>query len=607
MPTLADLAVRYLKKIGVQYVFGIPGGAIAPLYDALARGQLKGADWPKAIVARHETGAAFMADGYARETGKLGVCCATTGPGTTNLITGVASAYLSHTPMLVITAQTILSNFGKGSFQESSPDGLDTQSMFDQCTNYSSIISHPDQFEGKLLDAITAALRHPQGPAHLSVPIDVFKFVVSNDIESEEYETEKQYEFDGRLVLLANLLDSTFIDESALDRLFNRLIDLLKKQKKIVFLIGSDCEGAIDQIVKLSELLNALMVTTPEGKTWINSNHPLYRGVFGFAGHLSARKALADKSVGLILAIGTSLGEWSTDGWDKLLMNNKLVHVHHTPKYFSRSYMACLHVCGRLTAIFNKLHHRLEKHITTHQIALPKVGGEPSNVLSCDIERRTLGQACAPRHIEINAPEKYRQYPDAITLPIKPQRLMCELTLNFPSETRFLADTGNSFAWTTHYLFPKVEGRYQVSMAFGSMGWAIGASIGTALATPSKLVVCITGDGSYLMSGQEITVAVEQQLTIVFVILNDQALGMVMHGQRLTGAEMIGFKLPPVDFAMMARAVGAQAYTIRTLNDMQQLDYKAIATHNGPTLLDIHIDSKEVPPMEMRVRALNKS
>ena len=129
---LGDLLISYLEQLGVEYVFGIPGGAIEPLYNALARSERRGG--PRAVISRRETGAAFMADGYARNTGKLGVCCATTGPGATNLITGVASAYENNIPMLVITAQTALSTFGRGAFQESSCTGINTVGLFGHCT-----------------------------------------------------------------------------------------------------------------------------------------------------------------------------------------------------------------------------------------------------------------------------------------------------------------------------------------------------------------------------------------------------------------------------------------------------------------------------------------
>ena len=171
---LGDLLVSYLKQLSIKFVFGVPGGAIEPLYNALARQARYDEEnnipenerGPRAVIARHETDAAFMAEGYARITGKIGVCCATTGPGATNLITGVASAYENRSSILVITAQSALTNFGRGAMQESSCTGIDTVSMFRSCTRYNTLISHKEQFERKLSAAILYAQGSPAGPAH---------------------------------------------------------------------------------------------------------------------------------------------------------------------------------------------------------------------------------------------------------------------------------------------------------------------------------------------------------------------------------------------------------------------------------------------------------
>lgn len=171
--TVADLLLHYLEQIGVEYVFGIPGGAVEPLYDALARSARRGGIRP--IVARHETGAAFMADGYHRHSGKLAVCCGTTGPGTTNLVTGVSSAYENNIPMLVVTAQTRLATFGKGAFQESSDAAVDTVALLGPCTRYNSLVSHVEQFEHKLAAALLVAFQPPAGPVHLSIPTDILR------------------------------------------------------------------------------------------------------------------------------------------------------------------------------------------------------------------------------------------------------------------------------------------------------------------------------------------------------------------------------------------------------------------------------------------------
>ena len=175
---IADLLVAYLEQMEIECVFGVPGGAIEPFFDALARSSRRGG--VRHVLARHEAGAAYMADGYARETGKIGVCCATSGPGSTNLITGVACAYENNIPMLVITAQPALPTFGKHPLQESSCTGLDTLSMLQHCTHYNSLVSHSQQFENKLMTALQRSIRTPAGPVHLSIPIDVFRSAIRN-------------------------------------------------------------------------------------------------------------------------------------------------------------------------------------------------------------------------------------------------------------------------------------------------------------------------------------------------------------------------------------------------------------------------------------------
>jgi len=225
---MGDLLVAYLNQLGVEYVFGVPGGAIEPLYNALARSERQGG--VRAVVARHETGAAFMADGYARNTGKLGVCCSTTGPGATNMITGVASAYENNVPMLAITAQTAISTFGKGAIQDSSCTGINTVGLYQHCTRYNTLISHPAQFEHKLSAAIMSAMGSPAGPAHISVPRDAMALLSISG--GANYQLDK-------------LLDRpALIDSAAVNQLHKKLADA----KKVVFIIGDEACDAIGSI-----------------------------------------------------------------------------------------------------------------------------------------------------------------------------------------------------------------------------------------------------------------------------------------------------------------------------------------------------------------------
>ncbi len=580
---VGDLIVEYLRQLDVDYVFGIPGGAIEPFYDAMARGLKRRG--PQPVVARHETGAAFMADGYARNSGKLGVCCATTGPGATNLITGVASAYENHIPMLVITAQTALNTFGSGAFQESSCTGTNTVGMFEHCARYSSLVSHVEQVERKLTAAVMTAFHAPQGPVHLSIPVDIFRAPAAHSTPSYD---------------LANLVwTPALIDQEAVDLLCQEL----GRGGEFVFVIGADCNEAIGTILDVALLLDAKIVTTPHGKGLVSPYHPQFRGVIGFAGHASAGETVGRPEVDAIIAVGTPLSEFATDGWNPRLLDERLIHVESADANLTRSPMAHLHVRGQISCIFKQLLDYLDARSAS--------GGRPAGDSSA-LRGRQVEEQTAQRRIHFELDEKDKYIDD--TSPVKPQRLMRELARMFPPNTRYLADTGASFAWAIHYLHPydrRIAGArnarggvFRACLEFASMGWAIGASVGTALARPGQPVVCITGDGSMLMSGQEITVAVQLGLPVIFVILNDRALGMVKHGQRLNGAEPVGFELPEVNFADMARSLGAVGHEVRSPAELDALDVQEMCNRPGPTLLDVYIDPEEVPPLGTRVKGL---
>ncbi|HEX7026434.1 MAG TPA: thiamine pyrophosphate-binding protein, partial [Gammaproteobacteria bacterium] len=414
---LSDLFISYLEQLGVEYVFGVPGGAIEPLYNALARSERRGSVRP--IVARHETGAAFMAHGYYMSKRRLGVCCATTGPGATNMLTGVATAYENNGPMLVITAQTAMSHFGRGAFQESSDTSINTTGMFQYCTSYNSLVSHASQFEHKLYAAIMTAYQ-TSTPSHLSIPLDIFRS--SSGIEKPSYD-------------LSGLMHPTRrLDAEQLDK----LRDLLLSSENPVFVIGEGCIDAIGTILSVATLLQAKVVTTPHAKGLVSPYHPLFRGVIGFAGHSTAQSLLADASVDLVIAIGTGLSEWASNNWDaNTLMNEKLVHVEFLERRFAYSPMARMHVSGDIGLVFDKI--------------LSGIFSSQKAKLLREKNRKMPESRDKPRrHFHTNEEKKCTS--DAV--PVKPQRLMHELTSLFPPHTCYLADVGNSFSGSVHYLHP---------------------------------------------------------------------------------------------------------------------------------------------------------
>lgn len=578
----SDLILEYLTILNVEYVFGIPGGAIEPLFNALARSERKGG--PKVIVARHETGSAFMADGYARNSGRLGVCCATTGPGATNLITGVASAYENNIPLLVITAQTSLESFGRGAFQESSDTGVNILGMFQFCTKYNTMVTHIKQLEQKLKSALFIAI-NDCCPVHISVPIDI----LGTKVEHHNLHNIEQN------------FKNTFFSER---KKAAELIEPLRTSNKTVFVLGPGCAEAIWAIQQCATKLGAAIVTTPDGKGLISAHHPLFKGVIGFAGHEQAEQALRDPDVETIVAIGTSLSEWVTNTWDReILMNDKLIHIDPFSANLSRTPIARLRIQAQILPLFQELLTSLN----TYTIKSKHARKTDTDLLP----------GIAEHSLPLSNGWKNKE--------VLPQWLMHQLPKKFPAYTRFLADVGNSMTWAIHYLHPydrrmgerrvstRVQsasrrgafaGLFQTTIDFAAMGWAIGASIGAALANSNRPIVCITGDGSLLMNGQEITVALQHNLPIVFIVLNDASLGMVMHGQRLTGAEEIGFELPRVDFAMMAQAMGVKGVSIRCPQDLLDLDTDAYFLEQGPVLLDVYIDAEQVPPIMSRTDTL---
>ena len=543
----------------------MPGTALCPIYEALVRSERRGG--PKLVLARHEGGAGFLADGYARETGKIGVVCSTTGPGATNLITGVACADREHVPMLAITANATLPVFGLGPFQESTSEGTDTTAMLEHCTRYNTLVTHAEQLEHKLAAALITALQLPRGAAHLSIPVDILRGPCGGEPKFPD---------------VASLVGtpSAQVDAQALEKLWHDVDSALTRKRRIVVLVGESAWDAEAEILRFAELSGAAVVTTPRGKYCINPYHKSVHGVFGFSGHVSAYRAMADEGVDLILAVGSDLDEWSTNGYDAVLLNHKLVHIHHTPQFFFRSPMARQHIDAAPQPLFAELSLRLES-------TRPVPASQPSTPASAPPAPYVPAQIAVRDSSALIAKEK-----------LTPQHMFREITQRFPHGTRFFIDNSNSVPWTLHYFFHPDPKSYQLSVSFASMGWAVGAAVGAAMGARGTPMVCFTGDGCMLMNGSEITVAVQERVPVIFVVLNDCEYGMIrMAHQKAGGKEPIDFSIPPVDFALMAKTLGAEGQTIANVQELAQLDIEALCARQGPTVLNVYVDAEEVPPL----------
>ena len=568
----AELIVHYLSALGVPWVFGVPGGNIDPLCTALARQAAhSGVHW---VLARSEAGAGFMADGYARESGRIGVCAATSGPGSTNLLTPVSSAYIDGIPLLVITGQNALHTFGRGAMQEVGASGADVMLMFRGCTRYNVLVTHPEQLEHSLLTAFSLATGPTPGPAHVAIAQDILNRPLARDRPAPS-----RYAFGGQQVTPDRLL-------------LHRLGILLRGCRRGVIVIGGGCAGAMDEILTWAEHRKWPIVTTPRGRGLISADHPLFRGVFGTAGHESARRTLSESEADVVLVIAANLDEHATCGWDgSTILSRRMLHISDNPEHLARSHMAQMNVLGSPRIVFRYLNREQRRSLTE-----PHTGA----VLPPLRDVRGLPRQVSLLHVE-----------DCNTdsMPINPRRLFWKLSQSVPPGTRLFADAGNAFFWAPHYWHPQAErvierNRLQLSMSFAAMGWAIGAAIGAKLADINAPVLCITGDGSYLMSAQEITVARELGLNVVFLVLNNGVLGTVRHGQLMRGFEDTANRLPEVDYALLARALDIESHRIRTLDELLHLDVHALFRRSGPVLLDVLVDPDVAPPIGQRIQNL---
>lgn len=554
----ADLIIMYLQALSIDCVFAVFNKEITPLINAINKLNNKRI---KIIYAQHECAAAFMADGYYRETGKLGVVLSSSGFRASNLITGVTSASVDEAAMLIITIRADSPSIINMSVKESCVDILN---VFKCITKYNVNIFHEEQLERALLSGLLKAFQIPRGPVHISISSDILK----TSKQKPEAEISVDY----------------LISKSSLEDLkcIKKLVTEISNAKKVVIFLGNGCGRAYSSIEKLAEKLGANFISGPTSKRWVNEKHPLYRGVYGYAGHQSAKELFDDQCLELILFFGASITDMGIGTLSSDKTHNKLIHIDYTTDNFSRSSSAKMHITGDLNTTVNRLLSDLPENLN-YEYEYGEVINELGNYFTIQNGYKCLSNS----------------------MPIKPQRLMAYLTKALPIDTRVFIDTGNIWAWATHYLTLEANnGMYHVSMEYGCMSWSISAVIGSATASPKEPHVCLTGDGAWLMGSHELITAVQYKLPIVFFILNDSAFGMIRFGQKLSKAESIGWKLNKVDFAALAKAQGANGIIIEDPRQLEELDLDELFNQNIPTLIDVRIDPNEVPPMMVRVKSL---
>ncbi len=564
--TVADLLLKYLEAEDVTHIFGVPGTSLVPLFAACNRN-------PSIVpvLAKHEEGAAFMADGYARVKQGLGVCYATSGPGATNQITGVANAMMDNVPVLVITGQVPTSAYGKGTFQDSTAEGVDSVLMFKAVTKHSSMLISKYKAAEAIREAIRVGLTGRKGPVHLSLPKDI----MAEEIHAE-VPTPTTYIPRGRY------FDPLMVKEAA---------QKLMSAKKSAILVGTGAltAGACEEIKRLSEMLNIPVATSPKAKGAFPEAHPLAVGVLGFCGSPLAGHILESGKVDVLLVVGASLNQLTTNSWDaRIAPTDCLIHINIDPHEIDKNYKSDIPLIGDAKAILNEICTALRPHLPeleTHRT---------ERMQRINQLREAIGMCVEPEKMDSEA------------IPVKPQRMIKELQEVLPDNAILFVDTGNHICWSIHYLKLKRPGSLITPFGMLTMGYGVAAAIGGKLAAPERPVIALIGDGCFQMNGMEVATAVNYNIPVVWIVQNNAKLGLVHELQKFSlGEATIDTTFKQIDCAKIAEGLGAVGYRIEKPGELKKLLPKAIAS-GKPTVIDCLIDPDEVPPLSSFVEGLKE-
>lgn len=547
--------LRALEEEGVRYIFGVPGGPLVPIFEALDQRQQI-----QPILAKHEEGAAFMAEGYARVRRGLGVCFGTSGPGATNALTGVASAHSDSTPLLAITGQVATKVFGKGGLQDSSSGNwnVDVVDAYRAATKLSLMLNNGEQMPHMARRMIRTALTGRPGAVHLSIPADVVKQPVQTDtLPISKYYTDTVAAGDPLAI--------------------RRVAEALYTAKRPVILAGhgTNISGAWEPLLRLAEALYIPVATTVKGKSAFPEQHELSLGVFGFGGHPLAEKYLYSEDVDVLLVVGSSLGEFQTNGWDpRLAYNRMVIQIDLDPLEIGKNYPVDMSVVGDARAILQALADEIPSE-------------PPVRVKDIQAHLEDL-RTEEPRYYQAEALQ--REAPI-----LKPQAVVTKMNEILPPETLIFVDNGNCISWIGRFYEARNPGTVFLATNVASMGYSVAASIGGKFAAPDKPVVAVLGDGAFAMHGLEVHTAVEYDLPVIYVVINNGGHGMVYNGETLlNGKSYLTVFKRPLDIGAIAQSMGAQAFKVDTLEAFDESLKQALESKK-PCVLDVWVDLEEIP------------
>ncbi|MBU2871406.1 acetolactate synthase 3 large subunit [Colwellia sp. E2M01] len=560
--TGAEMVVKSLSALKVKYIFGYPGGSVLDIYDAIFQ-----QDEIEHILVRHEQAATHMADGYARATGKVGVVLATSGPGATNCVTGIATAYMDSIPMVVLAGQVASSLIGNDAFQETDIVGC-TRPIIKHSFSCRSLADIPDA----LSKAFYLASTGRPGPVVVELPKDILipqnkgPFNINTDITMRSYNPNIK----GH------------------PKQITKAAQAIASAKKLVIYSGGGIvlSDASALLTTLAETLKAPVTNTLMGLGGISGTHKQFVGMLGMHGSLEANKSMANADV--ILALGVRFDDRVTNNVEKFCPNATIIHVDIDPSSISKTINAHIPVVGLVKIVMQQLLDELK-------------------VINFVADEEALTQWW--QKINEWRAVKSMSYEQDDNEKIKPQRVVESLYKITQGDAYLCSDVGQHQMFAAqHYPFAKPR-QWINSGGAGTMGFGLPAAMGVKLAFPDKHVICITGDGSIQMNIQELSTCLQYKLPVVIVTLNNRSLGMVRQWQDMVygGRHSSSYMESLPDFIKVAEAYGHIGIKIDHLSELDDKLAQAFAIKDRLVFVDIMVDEKEhVYPMQIRTGAIDE-
>ncbi|MCX7704935.1 MAG: biosynthetic-type acetolactate synthase large subunit [bacterium] len=535
--TGAKVIVECLKKERVEVIFGYPGGVVLPLCDALYDSGIR------FILTRHEQGAAHAADGYARASGKVGVCLATSGPGATNLVTGIATAYMDSIPMVAITGQVATQLIGNDAFQE-----VDTTGITRPITKHNYLLKNVDQIAKIFKEAFYIARTGKPGPVLIDIPVDVQK------AETDFYYPEKIEIRSYKPVYNGHPLQ------------IEKALTLIKNSKKPVILAGGGVisSNGADELRIFAEKTQIPVALTLMGLGSFPTEHPLHLGMVGMHGTIYGNNAIMETD--LLIAIGCRFDDRVTGKISEFAPHAKIIHIDIDPASIGKNVPVDVPIVGDVKSV-------LKQFIDSP----PKI-----NI------KDWLGKI---QEWKEKFPLKYKKDSG-----LKPQMVIETISELTQGEAIITTEVGQNQMWAAQYYKFKYPRTFISSGGLGTMGFGFPAAIGAQVARSDKIVIDIAGDGSIQMNIQELSTAVAEKIPVKVVILNNCHLGMVRQWQELFYKKRYAFtclKGKQPDFVKIAEAYGAIGYRITRKEELRKTLVKAFSHADGPVFIDCLVEPEE--------------